>query len=237
MGLCWFFLMHPSPDKQGHSAKPSKYFFGIKLSRIPKQNEQYTKPCLLNVIFGVTRCTGISPIVGILINQPLKAVWCSLRLVSPRDRAQQRLTQGLDPFPTWTWIKIDCGLSVCTPKWKVCYQEWAVYSHFQGRVNLDHICWRLTMLDPHSFVDLPISRCLDHSFFAGQIPIFAGYTSFWFILVGFIFAFCVSFFPSQTSIICDAWAPGSGVSCFRWSCWALWTRAPGSGRTNPGSRG
>ena len=69
-----FFYAPQSPDKQGHNAKPSIYFFGIKLSRIPKQNEQYTKPCLLNVIFGVTRCTGISPIVGILINQPLKAV-------------------------------------------------------------------------------------------------------------------------------------------------------------------
>lgn len=101
-------------------------------------------------------------------------------------------------------------------------------------LTLDHVRSSLFCWSPHLW---PISRCLDHSLFACQIPIFAGYTSFWFILVGFIFAFCVSFVPSQTSIICDASAPGSGVSRLRWSCWALWSRAPGSGCTKPGSRG
>lgn len=51
-----FFLCTPVPTNRVIVQAPLYVSFGIKLSRIPKQNEQYTKPCLLNVIFGVTRC-------------------------------------------------------------------------------------------------------------------------------------------------------------------------------------
>lgn len=80
------------------------------------------------------------------------------------------MTQGFDPFPIWTWIKIDCGLYPKAESLLPRMSSLFSFSLFSGPSKFwpvifveAHSCWCLTVLDPHSFVKLP-SRCLDHSF-------------------------------------------------------------------------